>query len=220
MGQKVHPKGFRIGVIESWQSRWFATRDFARYIGEDMKIRKYVRAHLQSAGISKVEIERTAARIRVNIHSAKPGLIIGKKGKDIDELRKKLRDLVSREVNLNIIEVRKPDTDAQLVAESVAFQLERRINFRRAAKEAVNRALRMGAEGIKVAVGGRLNGVDIARTELYKEGRIPLHTLRADVDYGLAEARTTYGLIGVKVWIFKGEKYAPGETASAEAMAI
>lgn len=220
MGQKVHPKGFRLGVIESWQSRWFATRDFARYIGEDRKIRKYVKEHLHSAGISKVEIERTAARIRVNIHSAKPGLIIGKKGKDIDELRKKLRNLVSREVNLNIIEVRKPDTDAQLVAESVAFQLERRINFRRAAKEAVNRAQRMGAEGIKVSVGGRLNGAEIARTELYKEGRIPLHTLRADVDYGVAEANTTYGVIGVKVWIFRGEKYAPGETGNVEALAL
>ncbi len=221
MGQKVHPRGIRIGITESWRSRWFSNgRDAARYIGEDLKIRKYVKAKLQTAGISKVEIERAAARVRINIFSAKPGLVIGKKGKDIDDLRKKLRDLVKRDVSLNIIEARKADMDSQLVAESIAFQLERRVNFRRAMKEAVSRAVRMGAEGIKVTVSGRLNGADIARSEQYKEGRIPLHTLRADIDYGFAEALTTYGIIGVKVWIFKGEKFNPGETVPVEAMQL
>lgn len=220
MGQKIHPRGFRIGVTETWQSRWFATREFPRYIGEDIKIRRFVKSKLQAAGISRVEIERAAARVKINIFSAKPGLVIGKKGKDIEDLRKELRALVAREVSLNIIEARKADMDAQLVAENIAFQLEKRVNFRRAMKEAVGRALRMGAEGIKVQVGGRLNGAEIARVEKYREGRVPLHTLRADIDYGFAEANTTYGVIGVKTWIFKGEKFAPSEQQTWEALQL
>ncbi len=220
MGQKVHPKGFRLGVINTWTSRWFAGKDAAKYLGEDIKIRQYVKEKLTNAGIAKIEIERAASNLKVNIFSAKPGLVIGKKGKDIDDLRKQLKDLVKREVSLNIIEARKPDLDAQLVAESVAFQLERRVNFRRASKEGMGRALRAGAEGVKICVAGRLNGAEIARTEKYKEGRIPLHTLRADIDYGFAEAKTTYGIIGVKTWIFRGEKYKPGEEQSAEAMKL
>lgn len=220
MGQKVHPRGLRVGIIETWRSRWFSTNEMGRYIGEDMKIREYVKKKLQNASISKVEIERAAARVRVNIFSAKPGLVIGKKGKDIEDLRKQLRDLVQREVSLNIIEARKADMDAQLVAEGVAFQLQRRVNFRRAAKEAVGRAMRIGAEGVKVSVAGRLNGAEIARTEQYKDGRIPLHTLRAEIDYGFAEAHTTYGIIGVKVWVFKGEKFSEGEQIPLEAMAL
>jgi small subunit ribosomal protein S3 len=218
MGQKVNPRGLRLGIIEGWGSKWFATKDFGRYIGEDVKIRRFVKSRLQAAGISKIEIERAAARVKVNIYTAKPGLVIGKKGKDIEDLRKELKGLVSRDVNLSIIEARKADMDAQLVAESIAFQLERRVNFRRAMKESVNRALRVGAEGIKVRVSGRLNGAEIARTEAYREGRVPLHTLRAEIDYGFAEASTTYGIIGVKVWVFKGEKFAPGEEATQEAI--
>jgi len=221
MGQKVHPFGFRLGVIETWRSRWFAgSKDFARYIGEDRKIREYVKSKLQAAGISKIEIERAAAKVRINIFSAKPGLVIGKKGKDIEELRSKLRNLVGREVSLNIIEARKADMDAQLVAESIAFQLSRRVNFRRAMKDGVSRAMRIGAEGIKVSVGGRLNGADIARSEQYKEGRVPLHTLRAEIDYGTAEAPTTYGILGVKTWIFKGEKFEAGEYVPVESMQL
>ncbi len=218
MGQKVSPRGLRVGIIEGWQSKWFAGRDFSRYIGEDVKIRKFVKSKLQAAGISRVEIERAAARVKINIYTAKPGLVIGKKGKDIEDLRKELKDLVQRDVALSIIEARKPDMDAQLVAEGIAFQLERRVNFRRAMKEAINRAQRVGAEGIKIRVSGRLNGAEIARTESTREGRVPLHTLRADIDYGFAEASTTYGIIGVKCWVFKGEKFAPGEEAAAEAI--
>lgn len=220
MGQKIHPKGFRLGNLETWQSRWFVPRDYAKYIGEDIAIRKFVKTKLQAAGISRVEIERAAARAKINIFSAKPGLVIGKKGKDIEDLRKELRSLVSREVSINIIEARKADMDAQLVAENIAFQLERRVNFRRAMKESVGRALRMGAEGVKVCLGGRINGAEIARVEKYREGRVPLHTLRAEVDYGTAEAQTTYGVIGVKVWIFKGERFAPGEQAPLEAVQL
>jgi small subunit ribosomal protein S3 len=208
----------RVGIIEGWQSKWFASREFARFIGEDVKIRRFVKDKLQAAGIAKVEIERAAARVKINIFTAKPGLVIGKKGKDIEDLRKDLKNLVKRDVNLSIIEARKADMDAQLVAEGIAFQLERRVNFRRAMKEAVGRAQRVGAEGIKVRVSGRLNGAEIARTESTREGRVPLHTLRADIDYGFAEASTTYGIIGVKVWVFKGEKFAPGEEAAAEAI--
>lgn len=218
MGQKVHPRGLRIGIIETWRSRWFAEKDFARFIDEDFKIRKFVKNRLQAAGISRVEIERAAARVKVNIYSAKPGLVIGKKGKDIEDLRNELKNLVKREVSLSIIETRKADMDAQLVAENIAFQLEKRVNFRRAMKEAVSRALRTGAEGIKVRVSGRLNGAEIARSEQYREGRVPLHTLRADIDYGFAEAFTTYGVIGIKTWVFKGEKFAPGEEQTGEAV--
>lgn len=218
MGQKVSPRGLRVGIIEGWQSKWFASREFARFIGEDVKIRRFVKDKLQAAGIAKVEIERAAARVKINIFTAKPGLVIGKKGKDIEDLRKDLKNLVKRDVNLSIIEARKADMDAQLVAEGIAFQLERRVNFRRAMKEAVGRAQRVGAEGIKIRVSGRLNGAEIARTESTREGRVPLHTLRADIDYGFAEASTTYGIIGVKVWVFKGEKFAPGEEAAAEAI--
>lgn len=221
MGQKVHPYGFRIGVIETWRSRWFANpRDFSRFIQEDRKIREYVKKKLHTAGISKIEIERAAAKVRINIFSAKPGLVIGKKGKDIEELRMKLKSLVKRDISLNIIEARKADMDAQLVAENIAFQLARRVNFRRAMKDAVSRAMRAGAEGIKVSVGGRLNGADIARTEQYKEGRVPLHTLRAEIDYGTAEAQTTFGLIGVKTWVFKGEKFEADEEVPVESMQL
>jgi small subunit ribosomal protein S3 len=220
MGQKVHPKGFRIGVIETWASRWFATKEFAKYLSEDDAIRKFVKKRLHTAGISKVEIERAAARMRVNIFTAKPGLVIGRKGKDIEELKNDLRKLVSRDLAVNIIEARKAEIDAQLVAESISTQLERRVNFRRAMKESVTKALRTGAEGIKVSVAGRLNGAEIARTEKYKEGRVPLHTLRAEIDYGFSEALTTYGILGVKVWIFKGEKYGEGEVVPFEAMQL
>ena len=218
MGQKVNPRGFRIGITEGWQSKWFAGKEFARFIGEDVKIRRFVKSKLQAAGLARVEIERAAARVKINIHTAKPGLVIGKKGKDIEDLRKELKSLVSRDVTLSIIEARKPDMDAQLVAEGIAFQLQRRVNFRRAMKEAVSRAQRAGAEGIKIRVSGRLNGAEIARTESTRDGRVPLHTLRADIDYGTAEASTTYGIIGIKVWVFKGEKFAPGEEATAEAI--
>ncbi|WKZ56323.1 MAG: 30S ribosomal protein S3 [Bdellovibrionota bacterium] len=220
MGQKVNPRGFRIGVIESWRSRWFSDRERARYIGEDVKIRNFVKQKLHAAGISRIEIERAASRVKINIFSAKPGIVIGKKGKDIEDLRKELKALVQREVSLNIIEARKPDMDAQLVAEGIAFQLERRVNFRRAMKEAVGKCLRSGAEGIKIWVAGRLNGSEIARTEEYKEGRVPLHTLRADIDYGFAQAYCTYGVIGVKVWVFKGEKFSPGEAVPYEAIQL
>jgi small subunit ribosomal protein S3 len=220
MGQKVHPIGFRIGIVGSWISKWFATKDFARYIGEDIKIRRFVRDRLQAAGISRIEIERAAARVRVNIHTAKPGLVIGKKGKDIEDLKRDLRNLVQREVGINIIEVRKPDTDAQLIAENIAFQLEKRVNYRRALKEAMGRALRSGAEGVKVGVGGRINGAEIARVEKYREGRVPLHTLRADIDYATGTANTTYGTIGIKVWVFKGEKFSAAEKESVEALQL
>lgn len=220
MGQKVNPRGFRLGITDTWQSRWYATKDFARYIGEDVKIREYVKKQLANAGIAKIEIERAAARVKINVFSAKPGLVIGKKGKDKEDLRNQLKNLVKREVTLNIIEARKAEMDATLVAENVAFQLEKRVNFRRAMKEAVTRALRVGAEGIKVCVAGRLGGAEIARTEKYREGRVPLHTLRAEIDYGTAEAHTTWGVIGVKVWVFRGEKYAPGEEQTYEAMQL
>lgn len=220
MGQKVNPRGFRIGVTESWRSRWFSDRERARFIGEDVKIRNFVKQKLHAAGISRIEIERAASRVKINIFSAKPGIVIGKKGKDIEDLRKELKALVQREVSLNIIEARKPDMDAQLVAEGIAFQLERRVNFRRTMKEAVGKSLRAGAEGVKIWLAGRLNGSEIARTEEYKEGRVPLHTLRADIDYGFAQAYCTYGVIGVKVWVFKGEKFSEGEAIPYDAIQL
>ena len=206
MGQKVNPIGLRLGVNRTWDSRWYAnTGEYAELLHEDFKIRDYLKDNLKQAGVSKIVIERPHKKARVTIHSARPGVIIGKKGADIEKLRRKLASMTASEVHLNIVEVRKPEIDATLVAESIAQQLERRVAFRRAMKRAVQSAMRLGAGGIRITAGGRLAGADIARVEWYREGRVPLHTLRADIDYGTAEALTTYGLIGLKVWIFKGE---------------
>lgn len=205
MGQKTHPKGFRLGVTESWDSKWFAKREYAELLHEDLRIRKFLKQRLYHAGISKVEIERAANKAKINIYTARPGIVIGKKGAEIEKLKQELARITSRESFLNIHEVRRPDLDAQLVAENVALQLERRVGFRRAMKEAVGRAMRMGAQGLRIQSSGRLGGAEIARREWYREGRVPLHTLRADIAYGLAEAKTTYGVIGVKVWVFRGE---------------
>jgi len=206
LGQKVHPIGFRLGIIKSWDSRWFANkRKYAEFILEDRRIRDFLKKRLYHAGISKIEIERSAKRIRLRIHTARPGIIIGKKGAEIEQIRRDIEKFVSHEVYIDIQEVRKPEIDAQLVAENIALQLERRAAFRRAIKRSVASAMRFGVKGIKVACSGRLGGAEMARREWYREGRVPLHTLRADIDYGFAEARTTYGIIGVKVWIFKGE---------------
>ena len=206
MGQKVHPNGIRVGVIKDWNSKWYAdSKNFADYLVEDHKIREYVKKKLFISGISKIEIERTAKFVRVNVYTAKPGLVIGKGGAIAETLKNELSKMINKEVNLNIVEVKNIDTDAQLVAEGIANQLERRISFRRAMKQAMQKAMKAGALGIKTAVSGRLGGADMARTEFYKEGTIPLQTLRADIDYGFYEADTTYGKIGVKVWIYKGE---------------
>jgi small subunit ribosomal protein S3 len=205
MGQKVHPRGFRLGVIDSSDSKWFARRDYRELLHEDLKLRKFLKERLYHAGISKVEIERAANKAKINIYTARPGIVIGKKGAEIEKLKAELARLTKKETFINIHEVRRPDLDAQLVAENIALQLERRVAFRRAMKEAVSRGMRMGAQGIKVHCAGRLGGAEIARSEQYREGRVPLHTLRADIGYGLAEAKTTYGVIGVKVWIFRGE---------------
>ena len=206
MGQKVHPNGIRVGVIKDWNSKWYAdSKNFADYLVEDHKIREYVKKKLFISGISKIEIERTAKFVKVNVYTAKPGLVIGKGGNLSEALKAELEKMINKEVNLNIVEVKNIDTDAQLVAESIANQLERRISFRRAMKQAMQKAMKAGALGIKTAVSGRLGGADMARTEFYKEGTIPLKTLRADIDYGFYEADTTYGKIGVKVWIYKGE---------------
>ena len=206
MGQKVHPNGIRVGVIKDWNSKWYAdSKNFADYLVEDHKIREYVKKKLFISGISKIEIERTAKFVKVNVFTAKPGLVIGKGGNLSEALKAELEKMINKEVNLNIVEVKNVDTDAQLVAESIANQLERRISFRRAMKQSMQKAMKAGALGIKTAVSGRLGGADMARTEFYKEGTIPLQTLRADIDYGFYEADTTYGKIGVKVWIYKGE---------------
>lgn len=205
MGQKVHPKGLRIGIIKDWDSRWFAEKDFAKLVLEDAKIRKYIKEKLYAAGISRIEIERAANRVRITIHTAKPGIVIGRGGAEVEALRRELEKMTGRQISINIAEVKTPETDAQLVAENVAAQLEKRVSFRRAMKQAVARAMRMGAQGIKIACSGRLAGAEIARTEWYSEGKVPLHTLRADIDYGFAEANTTYGKIGVKCWIYKGD---------------
>ncbi|TPW29513.1 30S ribosomal protein S3 [Martelella alba] len=206
MGQKINPIGFRLGINRTWDSRWFAdNHEYGKLLHEDLKIRAYLVKELKQAGIAKVVIERPHKKCRVTIHSARPGLIIGKKGADIEKLRRKLSTMTDSEMHLNIVEVRKPETDATLVAQSIAQQLERRVAFRRAMKRAVQSAIRLGAEGIKITCGGRLGGAEIARTEWYREGRVPLHTLRADIDYGTAEAETAYGVCGIKVWIFKGE---------------
>ncbi len=206
MGQKVHPNGMRIGVIKDWSSKWYAdSKNFSDYLIEDQKIRKYVKQKLFISGISKIEIERTAKCVKVNVYTAKPGLVIGKGGNLSEALKAELEKMIKKEVNLNIVEVKNVDTDAQLVAENIASQLERRISFRRAMKQCMQKAMKAGALGIKTSVSGRLGGADMARTEFYKEGTIPLQTLRADIDYGFYEADTTYGKIGVKVWIYKGE---------------
>ena len=205
MGQKVNPISLRLGVNRTWDSRWYADEKFTDYLHEDLKIRKFLKEKLAQAGISKVVIERPAKKARVTIHSARPGVVIGKKGQDIELLRKDIQKLTDSEVQLNILEVRKPELDAQLVADSVAQQLERRVAFRRAQKQAIQRTMRAGAKGIKTNVSGRLGGADMARAEGYSEGNVPLHTLRADIDYATAEADTTYGKLGVKVWICKGE---------------
>ena len=218
MGQKTHPRLFRIGVIDSWDSKWFARHDYAKLLHEDFKIRKFLKSRLYHAGISRIEIESAASKAKINIHTARPGIVIGKKGAEIEKLKKELAQLTQREVYLNIIEVRRPDLDAQLVGENVALQLERRVAFRRAMKESVSRAMRMGAQGIKIQCAGRLGGTEIARTEWYREGRVPLHTLRADISYGFAESKTTYGVIGVKVWIFRGEVLTEEEQQQKTAM--
>lgn len=206
MGQKINPIGFRLGINRTWDSRWYANKgEFGSLLQEDLKIRKMLEKDLKQAAVSKIVIERPHRKCRVSIHTARPGIVIGKKGADIEKLRAKVRKYTDSEVHLNIVEVRKPETDANLVAQGIAQQLERRVSFRRAMKRAVQTAMRMGAGGIRVNVAGRLGGADIARTEWYREGRVPLHTLRADIDYGTAEAFTTFGIIGVKVWIFKGE---------------
>jgi len=205
LGQKVHPIGFRLGVIKTWDSKWYAEADYAKFLHEDIAIRKFLKKRLYSSGVSKIEIERAANKLKINIHTARPGLIIGKKGSEVETIKKELSSLTSKEIFINIHEVRKPELDAQLVAENVALQLERRIAFRRAMKKSVTSALKFGAKGIRITCSGRLGGAEMSRTEWYREGRVPLHTLRADIDYGFAEAMTTYGLIGIKVLIFKGE---------------
>ena len=206
MGQKVHPTGVRVGIIKDWNSKWYAdSKNFADYLVEDQKIRKYLKKKLYLAGISKIEIERTAKFVKVNLNTAKPGLVIGKGGAEVENIKNELIKLIGKDVNLNIVEVKNADIDAQLVAENIAGQLERRISFRKAMKQCMQKSLKSGALGIKTSVSGRLGGADMARTEFYKEGNIPLQTLRADIDYGFAEADTTYGKIGVKVWIYKGE---------------
>lgn len=205
MGQKVHPIGFRLGVIKTWDSKWYAEADYAKLLHEDVKLRNYLKKRLYHAGISKIELERAANKAKINIFAARPGIIIGKKGSEVEALKKELAKLTDKEIFINIQEVRKPEVDAQLVAENVALQLERRVAFRRAMKKSVSMALKFGAQGIKINCSGRLGGAEMSRTEWYREGRVPLHTLRADIDYGFAEAKTTYGIIGVKVLIFKGE---------------
>jgi small subunit ribosomal protein S3 len=210
LGQKVHPIGFRLGVIKTWDSKWYAEADYAKYLHEDIAIRKFLKKRLYNSGVSKIEIERAANKTKINIHTARPGLIIGKKGSEVETIKKELSSLTSKEIFINIHEVRKPELDAQLVAENVALQLERRIAFRRAMKKSVTSALKFGAKGIRITCSGRLGGAEMSRTEWYREGRVPLHTLRADIDYGFAEAKTTYGLIGIKVLIFKGE-ILPGQ---------
>ncbi len=217
MGQKVHPIGIRLGITKDWTAKWYATnKEFSNYLYTDLKVREFLRKRLSQASVSRIQIERPARNVKITIHTARPGVVIGKKGEDIEVLRSELGKMMGVPVNVSIEEIRKPELDAQLVAENVAQQLERRIMFRRAMKRAVTNTMRLGAKGIKVTVAGRLNGAEIARTEWYREGRVPLHTFRADIDYGFAEAKTTYGIIGVKVWIFKGEVFGGEEEMAPE----
>jgi len=224
MGQKVHPTGFRLGIAKDWNSTWFAEKsDYAEQLNSDLQVREYLQKRLAQAAVSRIQIERPAKSARITIHTARPGIVIGKKGEDIERLRRDVSQLMGVPTHITVAEIRKPELDAQLVAEGVAQQLERRIMFRRAMKRAVGNSMRLGALGIKVCVSGRLNGADIARSEWYREGRVPLHTLRADVDYGFVEAKTTYGVLGVKVWIYKGEVFnlygADGENKRNPAVA-
>ncbi len=205
MGQKVNPIGLRVGIIRDWESRWYAEKDYATLLHEDIKIREYIENRLKDASVSSIEIERAANRVNITIHTAKPGMVIGKGGSEVEALRKALNKLTGRKVHINIVEIKKPDLDAKLVAENIARQLENRVSFRRVQKQAIQRTMRAGAKGIKTQVSGRLGGADIARAEHYSEGTVPLHTLRADIDYAHAEADTTYGKLGVKVWIYRGE---------------
>ena len=216
MGQKVNPKGLRVGIIRDWESRWFSDKNYVELLHEDLKLRKFIKKKLFAAGVPKVEIERAANRVKVSVHTAKPGIVIGRGGAEVDNLRKTLEKMTGKQVNVNIVEIKKPELDAQLVAEGVAAQLEKRVSFRRAMKQAVGRTMRLGSEGIKIMCAGRLGGAEIARTEWYNEGKVPLHTLRADIDYGFAEANTTYGKIGVKVWIYKGEVLPARKNVQAE----
>ncbi len=222
MGHKVHPTGFRLGITTEWSSRWYAERgNYAKNLASDMQVREYLQKRLANASVSRIQIDRPAKSARITVHTARPGIVIGKKGEDIDILRKEVEQRMGVPVHIAVEEIRKPELDAKLVADSVAQQLERRIMFRRAMKRAVQNAMRLGAGGIKIQVSGRLNGAEIARTEWYREGRVPLHTLRAEIDYGVSEALTTYGIIGIKVWVFKGEvippirEQAPAEEAEA-----
>ncbi len=207
MGQKVNPIGFRLGIIRGWESNWFGGKDFSDKLIEDQKIRKYIAARIPKGGISKIIIERTLKRITLTIHTARPGVVIGKGGAEVDKIKEELKKITGKDVQINIFEIKRPELDAKLVGESVAQQLQARISYRRAMKQAIASAIRVGAQGIKIKVSGRLGGAEMARTEQYKEGRIPLHTLRADIDYAISEAQTVYGIIGIKVWIFKGEVY-------------
>lgn len=215
MGQKVHPYGFRLGINKPWLSNWYAKRDYPELLQEDIKIRTYLRKSLAHAGVSTLEIERSANRIRINIHTARPGIIIGKKGLEVDRLKEEIQQIIGgKQVNLNIKEIRRAELDASLIAQNIALQLQKRISFRRAMKKSVMSSLRFGAKGIKIRCSGRLGGAEIARSEWYREGRVPLHTLRADIDYGTAEGLTTYGLIGIKVWVYKGDIFDGPEQAA------
>ena len=220
MGQKVNPIGLRLGIVKSWNSCWYADKEYKQFLHEDLRLKKFLKKKMYHAGISKIEIERAAKRIRVNIFAARPGIIIGKKGSEIEALKKELSKLVKGEIFININEVKRPETDAQLIAENVGLQLERRVAFRRAIKRSVGMAMKLGVQGIKISVAGRLGGAEIARTEWTRDGRVPLHTLRADIDYGVAESNTTYGIIGVKVWVFKGEIVAGKQQQLAAAKAV
>jgi small subunit ribosomal protein S3 len=215
MGQKVNPIGFRVGITRGWESIWYAEKNFGAQLRDDIRMRRYVKDRMKHAGISRIIIERPADKVKITVHTARPGVVIGKKGSEIEALRQDLKKKFNQDVQIYIVEIRRPEAEAQLVAENIAFQLERRIAFRRAMKRAMQGALRMGAKGIKVQCSGRLGGADIARIEGYREGRVPLHTMRADIDYGFTEAKTTYGIIGVKVWVFNGEKL--GDTDETEA---
>jgi small subunit ribosomal protein S3 len=218
MGQKIHPTGFRLAVTRNWGSRWYAgNNNFATMLNEDLKVREYLKKKLKNASVGRILIERPAKNARITIFSSRPGVVIGKKGEDIEVLKSALTKMMGVPVHVNIEEIRKPEVDAQLIADSIAQQLEKRIMFRRAMKRAMQNAMRLGAQGIKIMSGGRLNGIEIARSEWYREGRVPLHTLRADIDYGFSEAETTYGIIGIKVWVYKGDRLASGEAPTVEA---